>query len=61
MVQGLPAFKKLITSDNARQRSSVGNVLKTAAILMQISGNSEPYALYLTPSLTACALSPDRN
>ncbi|MBU6455352.1 MAG: hypothetical protein KGS72_26510, partial [Cyanobacteria bacterium REEB67] len=61
MVRGLPALKKLVASSDAKQRTSAGNVLKTAAILMQISAGGEPYALYLTPSLTACALSPDHN
>jgi hypothetical protein len=61
MVRGLPALKKLVGSTDAKQRASAGNVLKTAAILMQLSASGEPYALYLTPSLTACALSPDRN
>ena len=59
MVRGLPAFKKM--SGDAKQRAAVDSVLKTAAIMAQTSGGSEPYALYLTPSLTACAISADRH
>jgi hypothetical protein len=60
MLHGLHALKQMMTSDDARLRKTMANVLKTAAILMQISPSSEPYTLHLTPELTAYASTPKR-
>jgi hypothetical protein len=56
MARGLPALRQLCQSDNAATRKSMAKMLKTMAIMMQVGQSSEPYALYLTQPLTACAL-----
>lgn len=53
MLNGLPAFKELIQSENKETRKTMLNVLKTAAILMQLSGNAEPFEFFSKPEVTA--------
>jgi hypothetical protein len=53
MVAGQPAIKHLMASSSPKTRKTMGNLLKTAAILMQLSQGSEAYSLYLTPSRMA--------
>ncbi len=60
MMHGLDALKALMASDDAKTRKTIGNVIKTAAILSQVSYSSEPFAYYLTPALTACATTAPR-
>ncbi len=60
MMHGLPGLKDLLASNIPSQRKIANNMLKTAAILMQITPTAEPYARYLTPSLTASALAAGR-
>jgi len=60
LIRGLPALKDLMRSDSAKTRKTIDSMLKTAAILMQLSPGREPYALYLTPEVTAYAASAQR-
>jgi hypothetical protein len=60
MVRGLPQIGHLISSDSARTRKTMSNMLKTAAILMQISQGGEAYNLYLSPAKTAFLSSAQR-
>jgi|GEM_PF-1653760 len=53
LLNGLPAFKELITSENKETRKTMLNVLKTAAILMQLSGKAEPFEFRSKPEVTA--------
>jgi mucin-19 len=58
-LRGLPGVKDMMKAEDAKSRAAMSSMLKTAAILNQLSGSgsSEPYALYLTPELTAYAAS----
>lgn len=53
LLNGLPAVKDLMTSENKETRKTMMNVLKTAAILMQLSGNAEPFKFICKPDVTA--------
>lgn len=53
LLNGLPAVKDMMTSENKETRKTMLNVLKTAAILMQLSGNSEPFKFLCKPDVTA--------
>ncbi|MBS1991034.1 MAG: S-layer family protein [Cyanobacteria bacterium SZAS LIN-3] len=58
LVRGLPGVKELLSSDSARTRKTMANMLKTAAILMQLSQAGEAYSYKVAPALTAFAGSP---
>ncbi len=55
LLNGLPAVKDLMKSENKETRKTMMNVLKTAAVLMQLSGgsNAEPFKFICKPDVTA--------
>jgi hypothetical protein len=53
LLNGLPAFKELMASENKSTRKTMLQTLKTAAILMQLSGNAEPFKFFSKPEVTA--------
>ncbi|MBX9670778.1 MAG: hypothetical protein K2X93_24470 [Candidatus Obscuribacterales bacterium] len=53
MLQGLPAFKELLASEDAETRKTMRGVLKTAAILMQLGAGKENYKFFIKPAVTA--------
>jgi hypothetical protein len=48
MVRGLPQLRKLMDSKIGAQRKTMGDMLKTGAIMTQLSQSSEPYGYYVT-------------
>jgi len=55
LVRGLPGVKELMVSDSPRTRKTMVGMLKTAAILMQLTQGGEAYSLKTTPAITAYA------
>jgi hypothetical protein len=55
VVAGLKPLTTMVISDSPRTRKTVANVLKTAAILMQLSQSQEPFRPYVAPQQTAYA------
>ena len=53
MARGLPQLRKLMDSEIGEQRKTMGDVLKTAAIMTQMSQSSEPYGYYVTDRVRA--------
>ncbi len=53
MLNGLPAFKDLLASQDQETRKTMVNVLKTAAILMQLSQGGQSFKHFVAPEITA--------
>lgn len=53
LLGGLPGFKDMLNSDDPEVRKTMTNVLKTAAILMQLSAGGEQFKEYAKPQVTA--------
>lgn len=53
LLGALPAFKEMMQSESEETRKDMKNVLKTAAILMQLSANGQPFKFYAKPQVTA--------
>ncbi|MBU6451817.1 MAG: hypothetical protein KGS72_08575 [Cyanobacteria bacterium REEB67] len=56
LVKGLPPINALINSEDAEARHRMDSMLKTTAIMMQLTNTSDPYALYMTPAVRALAI-----
>jgi hypothetical protein len=56
LVKGLPPVNALINSEDAEARHRMDSMLKTTAIMMQLTNSSDPYALYMTPAVRALAV-----
>ncbi|MBS1997012.1 MAG: hypothetical protein JSS86_11900, partial [Cyanobacteria bacterium SZAS LIN-2] len=57
LVRGLKPMQALLTSDSAKTRKTMCSMIKTAAILMNVSRSNEPFRLVTAPQITACAVS----
>jgi hypothetical protein len=53
LLGALPAFKEMMQSESEETRKDMKNVLKTAAILMQLSASGQPFKFYAKPQVTA--------
>ena len=53
LLGALPAFKEMMQSESEETRRDMKNVLKTAAILMQLSSGGQPFKFYAKPQVTA--------
>jgi len=51
MITGFPQLKSLSSSDDPAKKKAMANLLKTAAIMDQVSGGIEPYQYYLSKEL----------
>lgn len=49
----LPALRELLVKKDAKTQKSMGGMLKTAAIMVQVSQSSEPYGYYVTDRVRA--------
>jgi hypothetical protein len=56
MMRGLPQLSHLLKSDSVRTRRTMANIMKTAAILMQVNSGGEAYNMYV-PAKTMALLS----
>jgi hypothetical protein len=54
VARGLKPLAAMFKSDRPASRKVTNAMLKTAAILMQLSQNKAEYRLYLVPQKTAC-------
>ncbi|MBS2007962.1 MAG: hypothetical protein JST01_13030 [Cyanobacteria bacterium SZAS TMP-1] len=59
LVRGLKPLQAMLTSDSARTRRTMCSMIKTAAILMNVSQSNEPFRLITAPQITACAVNPN--
>ncbi|MBS1989636.1 MAG: hypothetical protein JSS83_03910 [Cyanobacteria bacterium SZAS LIN-3] len=59
LVRGLKPMQAMLTSDSARTRRTMCSMIKTAAILMNVSQSNEPFRLITAPQITACAVNPN--
>ncbi len=57
MVQGQPAIRQLMHSDNAKTRKTMDHLIKTAVILWQLSQSGEQYKMYVPAKVAALRLS----
>jgi fibronectin-binding autotransporter adhesin len=57
MVQGLRPISSLVSSDNPKTRKTMGNLLKTAAILLELGQGGEQFKYYVPKELMAYAAS----
>lgn len=57
MVRGLRPISSLISSDNPKARKTMGNLLKTAAIMLELGQGGEQFKYYLPKELMAYAAS----
>ncbi len=55
VMRGLQPLAAMIASNDQSSRKTITNVIKTAAILMQVSQSQEPYRQYTVPQQTAYA------
>lgn len=55
LLNALPAFKEMMASESDETRKQMSNVLKTAAILMQLKNGGEAFKTYIKPEVTASA------
>jgi hypothetical protein len=55
VVRGLKPLTTMVTANNPKNRKTVANILKTAAILMQLTQGQEAYRPYCAPQQTAYA------
>jgi hypothetical protein len=55
MMQGLKPLGCMAASENPMKRKTMANMLKTAAILMEVTQGREPFKPFATPTVTACA------
>ncbi len=53
MVRGLKPLGNLVTSDNAKARKTLDNMLKTAAILLELNHGGEQYKYHMPKELLA--------
>jgi hypothetical protein len=55
LLNALPAFKEMMASESDETRKQMVNVLKTAAILMQLKTGGEAFKTFIKPEVTASA------
>jgi hypothetical protein len=53
LLQRFPQISNLLHSDDPTRRKTMSNVLKTGAIMSQLSQSGEPYGYYITPEVRA--------
>ncbi len=60
VVRGLKPLAAMVASDRASSRKASANLLKTAAILMQLAQSREAYRTYVAAEKMACNLQPNK-